>query len=119
MSGNFLPVNSPGSLGSGSLGRSEMEVEGDTKSDSTGSTPGKRLDVDYDSLLLAVYGVIQGLSTDERPEVNVVKLSFKFNPELIFKMLIYHHRVHVYTSLVTCRSILSFRCFYVITRFCS
>lgn len=84
MSGNFVPINSPGSLGSGGSGRSEMEVEGDTKSHSTGSTPGKRLDVDYDSLLLAVYGVIQGLSTDERPEVGVVELSFKFDLEFIF-----------------------------------
>ncbi|OAE34533.1 hypothetical protein AXG93_1247s1050 [Marchantia polymorpha subsp. ruderalis] len=29
----------------------------------------KRADMDYDGLLLAVYGVIQGLGTDERPEV--------------------------------------------------
>lgn len=30
----------------------------------------QRLDMDCDSMLLAVYGVIQGLGTDDRPEVS-------------------------------------------------
>lgn len=44
-------------------------MESEVDAEASESTPDKRLDVDNDALLLAVYGVIQGFITDERPEV--------------------------------------------------
>jgi hypothetical protein len=64
MSGHFTAINMSGSS---DIGRSDMENEVDVEASE--STPDKRLDVDNDALLLAVYGVIQGFITDERPEV--------------------------------------------------
>ena len=64
MTGHFTAINM---LGSPDIGRSDMESE--VGVEASESTPEKRLDVDNDTLLLAVYGVIQGFITDERPEV--------------------------------------------------
>lgn len=66
LSGHFSAMNVSGSP---DTGRPEKEGESDVESHFL--TPDKRLDVDNDSLLLAVYGVIQGFVTDERPEVLV------------------------------------------------
>lgn len=64
LSGHFSAMNVSGSP---DTGRPEKEGESDVESHFL--TPDKRLDVDNDSLLLAVYGVIQGFVTDERPEI--------------------------------------------------
>lgn len=64
VSGHFAPINVSGTL---DTGRSDFESE--VNVEVSVSTPDKRLDVDNDALLLAVYGVIQGFVTDERPEV--------------------------------------------------
>ncbi|KAG0558241.1 hypothetical protein KC19_10G013800 [Ceratodon purpureus] len=64
MSGHFTAMNMSGSP---DIGRSDMESEVDAEVSQ--STPDKRLDVDNDALLLAVYGVIQGFITDDRPEI--------------------------------------------------
>jgi len=71
MSGHFTPINVSGTL---DTGRSDFESGVDVES--SVSTPDKRLDVDNDALLLAVYGVIQGFITDERPEVLSVRSSY-------------------------------------------
>lgn len=72
MSGQFTPLNASGSP---DTGRSDFESEVDV--DASVSALDKRLDVDNDALLLAVYGVIQGFVTDERPEVLLERFSYR------------------------------------------
>lgn len=64
MSGHFSPVSASGTLDSG-----RPDLENEDNNEASVAASDKRLDVDNDALLLAVYGVIQGFVTDERPEV--------------------------------------------------
>lgn len=64
MSGHLTAISMSSSP---DVGRPDIEIEVDVEA--AKSIPDERLDVDNDALLLAVYGVIQGFITDERPEV--------------------------------------------------
>lgn len=64
MSGHFSPASV-----SGTLDTARPDFENEDNNETSVAASDKRLDVDNDALLLAVYGVIQGFVTDERPEV--------------------------------------------------
>lgn len=87
MSGHFTAINASGTL---DTGRSDFESEVDVEASM--STPDKRLDVDNDALLLAVYGVIQGFVTDERPEVLSERSSYSQSCRSFLLQRLLEHR---------------------------
>lgn len=64
MSGHLSPISV-----SGTVDTVRPDFENEDNVEASVAASDKRLDVDNDALLLAVYGVIQGFVTDERPEV--------------------------------------------------